>query len=106
MANEKNIENGLKTNLDRGLFWDWRYDEIDWQKTYRSVIERVLERGTKEEWEEIIRYYGKPKIIAALKEEIKFLPDYTIDAVSSYFNIRKEDMACYVRTQLRKGQWI
>lgn len=106
MANAKNIGNGLKPNLDKGLFWDWRYDDIDWQETYRSVIERVLERGTKQEWEEIVRFYGKPRIITALKEEIKFLPDYTIEATSSYFNIKKEEMACYVRRQLRKGQWL
>jgi hypothetical protein len=100
------MNNKQKPNLDKGLFWDWRYDEIDWQKTYRSIIERVLERGTSEEWDEITRFYGKPKIITALKEEIKFLPDYIIDRVSSYFNIRKEEMACYKRKQLRKGQWI
>jgi len=97
---------GHKPNLDKGLFWDWRYNEIDWQKTYRSVIERVLERGTKEEWNELTRFYGKPKIITALKEEIKFLPDYIMDGVSSYFNIKKEEMACYIRSQSRKGQWI
>lgn len=106
MANAKNIDNRLKPNLDKGLFWDWRNDEIDWQKTYRSVIERVLESGTKEEWEEIIRFYGKPRIITALKQEIKFLPDYIIDKVCSYFDIKKEEMACYIRKQLRKGQWI
>lgn len=93
-------------NLDKGLFWDWRYQDIDWQNSYRSTIERVLERGTKEEWDEIIRFYGKQKIIFALTDEIKYLPDYVIDLVSSYFNIRKEDMACYQRKQLRKGHWI
>jgi chromosomal replication initiation ATPase DnaA len=46
------------------------------------------------------------KIVTALKEEIKFLPDYIIEEVSSYFNIRKEEMACYIRKQSRKGQWI
>lgn len=89
------MNNLQKPNLDKGLFWDMNYNEIDWQRTYRSIIERVLERGTKEEWEKIIRFYGKPKIITALKEEIKFLPDYIIDSISSYFNIRKEEMACY-----------
>ncbi|WP_216823460.1 DUF6922 domain-containing protein [Niastella vici] len=109
MANTKNTSSngtGIVPNLDKGLFWDWRYDEVDWQKTYRSVIERVLERGTKQEWEEIIRFYGMPKIVTALKDEIKFLPDYIIEEVSSYFNIRKEEMACFIRKQSRKGQWI
>ena len=100
------MNNLQKPNLDKGLFWDMNYNKIDWQITYRSIIERVLERGTKEEWEEIVRFYGKPKIITALKEEIKFLPDYILDSVSSYFNLSKEEMACYIRKQLRKGQWI
>lgn len=107
MANKKNgTLTGQKPNLHKRLFWDWRYDEIDWQKGYRSIIARVIERGTKEEWEEMIRFYGKPAIITALKEEIKFLPDYIMDEVSSYFNIPKEEMACYIRKQSRKGHWI
>lgn len=95
-----------KPNLEKGLFWDWKLDEIDWQKSRRSVIERVLERGTKGEWEEIIHFYGKDEIIALLKNEIKFLPDYIIEDVSTYFKIRKSEMVCYTRKQLRKGQWI
>ena len=99
MVNDKNIysaKTGVKPNLDKGLFWDWRYNDIDWQKTYRSVIERVLERGTRLEWEEIIRFYGMPKIVAALKDEIKFLPEYILEEVSTYFGVRKEEMACFI----------
>jgi uncharacterized protein YbcC (UPF0753/DUF2309 family) len=106
MSNQKNNGSNLKPTLDKGLFWDWRYDAIDWQQSYRSVIERVLERGTQEEWEELIRFYGKPVIMKALKDEIKFLPDHTIEKVSNYFSIAKEEMECYTRKQLRKGQWI
>ncbi len=106
MEKDNNSASNVKPVLDKGLFWDWRYDAIDWQLSYKSIIDRVLERGTKEEWEEIICFYGSPVVIKALKEEIKFLPDHTIDEVSNYFNIRKEEMACYARKQLRKGQWI
>ena len=100
------MQKGQKPNLDKMLFWDWRYDEIDWQKTYRSVIERVLERGTKEDVNEIIRFYGKPKIVNALRNEIKFLPDYAIQDVARYFDIKKEELACYIRKQSRQGHWI
>ena len=92
--------------LAKELFWDWRFDEIDWRKNYRSIIERVLERGTDDEWEELIRFYGISTIINALKTEIKYLPDHTIDAVCSYFNLQKDELACYIRKQLRKGHWI
>jgi hypothetical protein len=100
------MEKGQKPNLDKALFWDWRYNDIDWQKTYRSVIERVLERGTQEDLNEIIRFYGKPKIINALRNEIKFLPDYVIQDVTRYFDIKKEELACYIRKQSRQGHWI
>ncbi|HRP33459.1 MAG TPA: hypothetical protein PKV73_16295 [Agriterribacter sp.] len=100
----KNISE--KPALPKELFWDWRYNDIDWQKSYRSVIERVLERGTEEEWQEIIRFYGIQTIITALKNDIKFLPDYTIEKVSQYFNLPKDELACYKRKQLRKGHWI
>lgn len=99
-------KNAMQPNLARELFWDWRYNEIDWQKSSRSIIERVLERGTKEEWQELIRFYGESKVIAALKTDIKFLPDYAIEEVCKYFNLKKEELACYVRKQSRKGQWI
>ena len=99
-------KNARAPKLPRELFWDWRFSEIDWQKSYRSIIERVLERGTKKEWEELIRFYGKPTIITALKTEIKFLPNHIIEDASGYFNIDKEDMACYVRKQSRNGHWI
>jgi hypothetical protein len=37
MANLKNnaqSANGQKPNLPKRLFWDWRYDAIDWQNLY------------------------------------------------------------------------
>ena len=106
MAKSKNTSSDSKPILHKGMFWDSRYDAIDWQGAYRSIIERVLERGTKEEYEEIIRFYGMPVIMKVLKEEIKFLPDHTIEEVSDYFKIKKEEMACYIRKQLRRGHWI
>lgn len=100
------IDAAQKPDLPKELFWDWRYHEIDWQKTYLSIIERVLERGTKDEWKELIRFYGEPKIKTALTKEIMYLPDYIIEEVTRYFSLRQEDLACYVRQKLRRGQWI
>lgn len=95
-----------KPNLDKRLFWDWRYDAIDWQATYLSVIARVIERGTDEEIEELMRFYGSAKINNALLNEIVYLPDYAIDKAAQYFALVKEDLLCYKRKKLRKGYWI
>jgi len=104
--NNIQVDEKQKPHLPKELFWDWRFHEIDWQKSYRSIIERVLERGTKDEWKELVRFYGKPTILKSLKEEIKYLPDHTIDEVAGYFKLRKEQLACYERKLLRRGQWI
>jgi hypothetical protein len=95
-----------KPNLPKVLFWDWKYDAMDWQKASRSVIERVLERGTDEEYQELIRFYGEAKIVNALRNEILFLPDYILDRITTYFKLRKEELKCYERKQLRRGHWI
>lgn len=93
-------------NLHKRLFWDWQFDEINWQDAYRSVIARVIERGTKQDLEEVVHFYGKNKVVNALKNEIKYLPDYAIEDVYSYFGIKKEELACYARKQLRQGHWL
>jgi len=95
-----------KPDFPRRLFWDFRYDEIEWNDEYLTVIERVFERGSKKEWEEVIRYYGRNKVLNALKNRIKVLADYAIQNVCSYFPIKKEEMLCYIRKQSRPGRWI
>jgi plasmid maintenance system antidote protein VapI len=41
------------------LFWDTDVKQIDWDKNKRAVIERVFQRGNREEQDEITRFYGK-----------------------------------------------
>lgn len=40
------------------LFWDTDFDKINWGKSKKAVIQRVLERGSNEEIDEIKRFYG------------------------------------------------
>lgn len=48
--------------LRKILFWDTDIAKIDWEQQYKSVIERVFERGNLQEKEEIMRFYGKEKV--------------------------------------------
>jgi hypothetical protein len=87
-------------------FWDFEYNEIDWLASYKTIIARIVERGSEKEWIEIIRFYGRDKVLNTLKYEIPFLPDFAIDEVSKYFEIDKEKMLCYTRKQSKPGHWI
>ena len=106
MASKIKILIDSKPNLHKRLFWDWRYEAIDWQKNYVSIIGRVIERGTNDELDELNRFYGRPKVVKTLLTELKYLPDYAIEWVVEYFGLKKEDLACYKRKQIRRGHWI
>lgn len=51
-----------KPELRKSLFWDTRFESIDWVKEYKAVIKRVFEYGTEEEKAEIQRFYGASKV--------------------------------------------
>ena len=40
------------------LFWDTKFENIDWIKQKKAVIKRVFERGNEDEINEIKRFYG------------------------------------------------
>ncbi|RDC56161.1 plasmid maintenance system antidote protein [Pedobacter chinensis] len=45
------------------LFWDTDINKIDWNEQYEAVIKRVFERGNIDEKMELLRFYGKDKIL-------------------------------------------
>ena len=51
------------TKFRSTIFWDTKNENIDFIAHSRYVINRVFERGNEEEINEIIRFYGKAKII-------------------------------------------
>lgn len=44
--------------IRKSLFWDTDFSKINWAKYKNAVIKRVFERGSKEEIDEITRYYN------------------------------------------------
>ncbi len=65
---QKNLTPDLSV-LRKSLFWDTDIKRINWEKQYRTVIQRVFERGNEAEKNEIIRFYGKAKIQSALQDK-------------------------------------
>jgi hypothetical protein len=43
-----------KPDLPKWLFWDVRYDTMDWHLSHRYVIERILDRGRDEDVTELV----------------------------------------------------
>lgn len=64
---EKNLQRTPNLSvLSKSLFWDTDIKNIDWERQYRAVIQRVFERGNEADKKEIIRFYGIEKVKQAL----------------------------------------
>lgn len=47
-----------KPVLNKRMFWDVDFEQIDFNNRHRFVIERVFERGDVEDIRELRRFYG------------------------------------------------
>ncbi len=56
------------------LLWEYDIPNFHWDKSYKIVIERVLQMGNLEEWREIINFYGKEKILLAIDWSAQLQP--------------------------------
>ncbi len=79
---------------------------MNFHKAYIAVIGRIIEHGDEEEYKEMVRFYGKEKVIHAIMYDIKFLADYAIEKVCDYFSLKKEEIWCYREKQPRPNYWI
>jgi addiction module HigA family antidote len=60
---KKQLQNTPNLKLIRSvLFWDTKFENIDWIKQKKVVIKRVFERGNEVEKKEIKRYYGEATV--------------------------------------------
>ncbi|GAE66761.1 hypothetical protein H3Z85_18005 [Chryseobacterium indologenes] len=101
------VTNAMKPNLHAKFFWDTDINKVDWQKMYVAVITRIIERGGQREVDEIIRFYGREKVLKTLKDEIFFLPNYAIDDAIKFFpELKKEEMYCYLNRRNKPYYWI
>lgn len=54
---------GKPFQLPKHLLWEYDFDTFDFEKGYKVVIERVVQRGNMDDWKSILNYYGKEKIL-------------------------------------------
>ena len=74
---------------------------------YKMVIARIVERGGQDQIDEIVRFYGREKVITAVRDEIYFLPNYAIENALKFFpELKKEEMYCYLNRKDKPYHWI
>ncbi|UPQ80441.1 hypothetical protein M0M57_06280 [Flavobacterium azooxidireducens] len=56
-----------KPNIPAFLLWEYDLKTFNYDKSYKIVIERVLQLGTINDWKEMIRFYPKEKILETIE---------------------------------------
>ena len=94
----------MQPKLNKALFWDIDFKNIDYEKYDRFVIERVLTRGNWYDWQELKKYYG----LSRIKDEvvqIRYLDKISLNFCQTLFNIPKEKFRCYKTRQFTLQHW-
>lgn len=56
-----------KPNIHPRLLWEYDVENFNWQRSYKIVIERVVQLGDINEWREIYKFYGPEKILETIE---------------------------------------
>lgn len=93
-----------KPNISKTAFWDVNFDEIDFERNARDVMNRVLMNGKLEDWKAINEFYGIDKVRQEIIE-MRYLTDITLNFCSFYYQIPKEEFRCYKLKQSIPKHW-
>lgn len=60
------MRTSTKPNIPAFLLWEYDLATFNYDKSYKIVIERILQMGKIEDWQEMIRYYSTEKIVETI----------------------------------------
>ena len=95
-------EKSKDLSISKRLLWEYDPSKIDWFRMRYIVVTRIIERGKMEDFYAAIRLYGGIENFKQIIREIPFLTDKDMDFVCKIFNLKKEELSCYTRKQLRE----
>lgn len=91
-------------NFSKSLFWDADINSIDLEKHQKYITERVLCRGSLEDFKLLLSIYGKDQVKKNVKSSNN-LDKKTLSFCRSFFHIPIEDFKCYKRKQSNPTHW-
>ena len=81
--------------FDKALFWDIDSDTLDIKKHSKYIIERVIKRGSLEDWFYLKKIYTRNKILNE-SLHIRSLDKKSLYFLSNYFGVDKAKFRCYI----------
>ena len=55
-----------RPDISDTLLWEYDIKTFHWDKSYKIVIERVLQMGNLKEWREIYKFYSREQILKTI----------------------------------------
>lgn len=89
-------------NISTSLLWEYDLNGFDWDNMQSIVVQRVIERGWIDDFYAAIRIYGGIDNFKSIIKQIPVLSEKDTQFVCSVFNLKKEELKCYTRKQLRE----
>ena len=53
--------------INTALLWEYDLETFDYLKSYKIVIERVLQLGNLKEWRNMVNFYSREKILETIE---------------------------------------
>ncbi|MCX6327280.1 MAG: hypothetical protein NT144_11625 [Bacteroidia bacterium] len=99
------LKNGNRNlQLRNTLFWDVDPVKLDARTSKTLIVERVLTRGNMEEFKQLIRFYPLLELSQTVVK-IGYLDKRTLNFISGYLNIPKQDFLCYKKKLSNHMYW-
>jgi hypothetical protein len=90
-----------KPVLSKQAFWDVNMDSIDYEKHAVHVVEKVIERGKAEDFNNLLIYYSFDGV-KELALQAHWLSDISINFCCVLFKVHPTDFKCYGKKQLNR----
>lgn len=97
----KGVEGG---SISTSLLWEYDMDRFDWNKGRAIVVERIIERGTLQDFKTAIELYGGiENFRTIIRDEVAHLSPMDMHFVCTFFDLKKEKLLCYRRKLAREA---
>jgi hypothetical protein len=63
----KFMQNKKPSIINSALLWEYDLDTFNYERSYKIVIERILQLGNLEEWRNMVKFYTKEQILETIE---------------------------------------
>lgn len=94
----------LANQFSENLFWDVKFEEIDFQQHMPYIVQRVLEYGADQDWRQLVSMYGIDRI-GEVAMNLRSLEPRAMSFISTITHHPKEHFRCYILKQSNQQPW-